>query len=46
MTYDWHWPGGPSGPIAPIEEVKATLEYAVSVVDRNKVDAGNSTVCL
>lgn len=46
MTYDWHWPGGPSGPIAPIDEVKATLDYAVSVVDRKKFDAWNSSVCL
>ncbi|MDQ0971338.1 spore germination protein [Neobacillus niacini] len=40
MTYDWHWPGGPSGPIAPIDRVKATLDYAVSVVDRKKLMLG------
>ncbi|MFJ5716773.1 glycosyl hydrolase family 18 protein [Neobacillus sp. NPDC093127] len=40
MTYDWHWPGGPSGPIAPIDRVKATLDYAVSVVDRSKLMLG------
>lgn len=40
MTYDWHWPGGPSGPIAPIEKVKATLDYAVSVIDRKKLMLG------
>ncbi|MCM3724637.1 glycosyl hydrolase family 18 protein [Neobacillus cucumis] len=40
MTYDWHWPGGPSGPIAPIDKVKATLDYAVSVIDRSKLMLG------
>ncbi|WHY86556.1 glycosyl hydrolase family 18 protein [Neobacillus novalis] len=40
MTYDWHWPGGPSGPIAPIDRVRATLDYAVSVVDRSKLMLG------
>lgn len=40
MTYDWHWPGGPSGPIAPIDRVKATLNYAVSVVDKSKLMLG------
>lgn len=40
MTYDWHWPGGPSGPIAPIKRVKATLDYAVSVVPRSKLMLG------
>lgn len=29
MTYDWHWPGGPPGPIALINQVRATLDYAV-----------------
>ncbi|MEH7521346.1 glycoside hydrolase [Priestia megaterium] len=40
MTYDWHWPAGPSGPIAPIERVRATLDYAVSVVERSKLMLG------
>ncbi|QIZ09206.1 LysM peptidoglycan-binding domain-containing protein [Priestia megaterium] len=40
MTYDWHWPGGPSGPIAPIDRVKATLDYAVSVVEKSKLMLG------
>jgi spore germination protein len=40
MTYDWHWPGGPSGPIAPIDRVRATLDYAVSVVPRSKLMLG------
>ncbi|WP_274362344.1 glycosyl hydrolase family 18 protein [Paenibacillus thermotolerans] len=40
MTYDWHWPGGPSGPIAPIDRVRETLDYAVSVVPRSKLMLG------
>lgn len=40
MTYDWHWPGGPSGPIAPIDKVRETLNYAVSVVPKSKLMLG------
>jgi spore germination protein len=40
MTYNWHWPGGPSGPIAPINKVRDTLNYAVSVVPKSKLLIG------
>lgn len=40
MTYDWHWPGGPSGPIAPINKVKETIEYAASVIPSSKIMLG------
>ncbi|WP_428912248.1 glycosyl hydrolase family 18 protein [Niallia sp. Krafla_26] len=40
MTYNWHWPGGPSGPIAPINEVRKTLDYAVTVVPKSKLLLG------
>lgn len=40
MTYNWHWPGGPSGPIAPISEIRPVLKYAVSVVPRSKLMLG------
>ena len=40
MTYNWHWPGGPSGPISPIDKVRATLDYAVSVVPKSKLMLG------
>lgn len=40
MTYNWHWPGGPSGPIAPIHEIRPVLNYAVSVVPRSKLMLG------
>lgn len=40
MTYNWHWPGGPSGPIAPIDKIRATLDHAVSVVPSSKLMLG------
>jgi len=40
MTYDWHWAGGPAGPIAPIGEIKETVEYAISVVPKSKIVLG------
>jgi spore germination protein len=40
MTYNWHWPGGPSGPIAPISEIHPVLNYAVSAVPRSKLMLG------
>ncbi len=40
MTYNWHWPGGPSGPIAPISEIRPVLNYAVAVVPKNKIMLG------
>ncbi|SOC40926.1 glycosyl hydrolase family 18 protein [Ureibacillus acetophenoni] len=40
MTYNWHWPGGPSGPISPIDKVRRTLDYAVSVVPSSKLMLG------
>lgn len=40
MTYNWHWPGGPSGPISPINKMRDTLDYAVSVVPSSKLMLG------
>ncbi|QGQ45151.1 glycosyl hydrolase family 18 protein [Metabacillus sediminilitoris] len=40
MTYDWHWPGGPSGPIAPINKVEETINYAITAVPRSKLMLG------
>lgn len=40
MTYDWGWVGGPSFAISPINEVKKVLDYAVSVIPRNKILMG------
>ncbi|MDA3130037.1 glycosyl hydrolase family 18 protein [Aliibacillus thermotolerans] len=40
MTYDWHCFGGPPGPIAPINQVRATLNYAVNTVPKQKLFLG------
>ncbi|XZF74048.1 glycosyl hydrolase family 18 protein [Bacillus sp. AL-1R] len=40
MAYNWHWAGSTSGPIAPIQNVRKSLEYAVSVVPRSKLLLG------
>ncbi|QKE76106.1 LysM peptidoglycan-binding domain-containing protein (plasmid) [Arthrobacter citreus] len=40
MTYNWHWPNSSSGPIAPLNEVRKTLNYAVSIVPRSKLLLG------
>ncbi|MDQ0162159.1 glycosyl hydrolase family 18 protein [Aeribacillus alveayuensis] len=40
MAYDWHWPGGSPGPIAPYQKVKETLNYAIKVIPKNKIYLG------
>lgn len=40
MAYNWHWSGSPSGPIAPIQNVRNSLKYAVIVVPRSKLLLG------
>jgi spore germination protein len=40
MTYNWHWSGGPSGPISPIDKIRNTIQYAVSIVPRSKLILG------
>lgn len=40
MTYEWGWSGGPPMPVAPINQVKQVLDYAVSVIPRNKILLG------
>ncbi|HOJ10216.1 MAG TPA: glycosyl hydrolase family 18 protein [Clostridiales bacterium] len=40
MTYEWGWSGGPPLPVAPINEVRKVLDYAVSVIPRNKIMMG------
>ena len=40
MTYEWGWAGGPPWAIAPINEVKKVLDYAVTVIPRNKIVMG------
>jgi len=40
MTYEWGWVGGPPWAIAPINEVKRVLDYAVTAIPRNKILMG------
>jgi spore germination protein len=40
MTYEWGWSGGKPWAIAPISEVRKVLDYAVTVIPRNKIMMG------
>lgn len=40
MTYEWGWSGGPPLPVAPINEVRKVLEYAISVIPKKKILMG------
>ncbi|MGE6258932.1 LysM peptidoglycan-binding domain-containing protein [Heyndrickxia sporothermodurans] len=40
MTYEWGWAGGKPLAIAPINEVKRVLDYAVQVIPRSKILMG------
>ncbi len=40
MTYEWGWSGGPPLAVAPINQVRRVLDYAVSVIPRNKIIMG------
>ena len=40
MAYDEHFEGGDIGPVAGIDFVKASIEYAISKVDNQKIVVG------
>ncbi len=40
MTYEWGWAGGEPRAIAPLNKVKDILDYAVTVIPRDKVVVG------
>ncbi|MED4902776.1 glycosyl hydrolase family 18 protein, partial [Weizmannia sp. CD-2023] len=40
MTYEWGWAGGRPRAIAPIPEVRRVVDYAVTVIPRNKIMMG------
>lgn len=42
MNYEFHWVGGPPGPIAPLPSVRRVLEYATSLMPREKLLNGIS----
>lgn len=40
MAYDWHHAGSEPGPVAPITEVRRTIEFAINKVPRRKIILG------
>lgn len=40
MAYDWHHAGGVPGPVAPVEQVRNTIEYAINRMNSKKVILG------
>lgn len=40
MTYEWGWSGGPPMAVSPINEVRKVMDYAISVVPRDKIMMG------
>jgi spore germination protein len=40
MTYDYHWGGGPAGPMAPRSWVRSVLAYTVTRIAPSKVSFG------
>lgn len=40
MTYEWGWSGGPPMAVSPVPQVRKVLDYAVSVIPRDKIVMG------
>lgn len=40
MTYEWGWRGGPPQAISPINEMRRVLDYAVTLIPKNKILLG------
>ena len=40
MTYEWGWTGGPPMAVAPINQVKKVIDYAVTVIPHKKIIMG------
>lgn len=40
MTYEWGWSGGPPMAVSPINQVRKVMEYAVSVIPKDKIMMG------
>ncbi len=40
MTYEWGWRGGQPRAISPLNEIKKVLDYAVTVIPRDKILMG------
>ena len=40
MTYEWGWRKGPPQAISPLNQIKRVLDYAITVIPRNKIYFG------
>jgi len=40
MAYDYHWPGGPAGPVAPLFWVQDVIDYAIIEIPPEKIYLG------
>ncbi len=40
MAYDWHHAGSEPGPVAPITEIRRTIEFSIAQVPRRKIIIG------
>ncbi|WP_085520594.1 glycosyl hydrolase family 18 protein [Tuberibacillus sp. Marseille-P3662] len=40
MAYDWHYQGSEPGPVAPIDQVRKTVEFALQNVSSDKIQLG------
>lgn len=40
MTYEWGWRGGPPQAISPINDIRKVLDYAITVIPRDKILMG------
>lgn len=40
MVYDYHWSGGAPGPISPLDWLRNVLNYATSVIPKEKIVVG------
>lgn len=43
MNYEFHWVGGPPGAIAPLPQTRRVMQYAASLIPREKILNGIST---
>ncbi|MCD7035788.1 glycosyl hydrolase family 18 protein [Metabacillus sp. GX 13764] len=40
MTYEWGWSGGPPMAVSPIQQVRKVVEYALTVIPKEKIIMG------
>jgi spore germination protein len=43
MNYEFHWVGGPPGPIAPLTQTRRVMQYATTLIPKGKILNGIST---